>query len=178
MTASRPRDAATIVLLRLEHERPSVLLGRRPSSDQWADAYVFPGGRVDAVDSRVRPATALRPHVDRCLQRAASPARARALGIAAVRELMEETGLLLAKPGNAPASRARGWLPFAEEGLAPALDELDLLCRAVTPPYRRKRFNARFFVAPAEAVVGSLEGNEELDRRTRPPAGSSGQSRR
>jgi 8-oxo-dGTP pyrophosphatase MutT (NUDIX family) len=139
-----------------------VLLGRRPSSDQWADAYVFPGGRVDPVDCRVRPATELRPHVDRCLQRAASPARARALGIAAIRELMEETGLLLGKPAGSSAGRSRDWLPFSEEGLAPALDQLDLLCRAVTPPYRTKRFNARFFVAPAEAVSGTLQGNGEL----------------
>jgi hypothetical protein len=75
---------------------------------------------------------------------------------------MEETGLLLGKPAGSSAGRSRDWLPFSEEGLAPALDQLDLLCRAVTPPYRRKRFNARFFVAPAEAVSGTLQGNGEL----------------
>jgi hypothetical protein len=34
--------------------------------------------------------------------------------------------------------------------LAPALDRLDLIARAVTPPGRPRRFNARFFMARAE----------------------------
>ena len=162
MPASRPRDAATIILLRHASDGPRVLLGRRPSRDQWANAYVFPGGRVDPSDSRVRPASPLRPHVEACLTRAASEARARALAIAAVRELFEETGLLLAKEGLPLNRHSPTWRGFAERGLAPDLEPLDLLCRAITPPYRPKRFNARFFVADAEHAQGRLGGSGEL----------------
>lgn len=161
MTASRPKDAATLILLR-GSSPPRVLLGRRPSRDQWADAYVFPGGRVDPQDSRVVPATALRPEVAACVTKGASAVRARALGVAAIRELMEETGLILGQPGRPTLRSSSRWRAFEELGLAPALGELDYLCRAITPPYRRKRFNARFFVADASHVHGELGGSGEL----------------
>ena len=60
--------------------------------------YVFPGGRVDRADARVPIATPLDRHVKARLERAATSQRAQALGVAAVRETFEETGLMLAKP--------------------------------------------------------------------------------
>ena len=50
------------------------------------------------------------------------------------------------------------------ERLRPDLGALDYLCRAVTPPDRSMRFNARFLVAPAEAVHGAIAGSGELER--------------
>jgi 8-oxo-dGTP pyrophosphatase MutT (NUDIX family) len=128
--------------------------------------YVFPGGRVDPGDARVVPATPLRQDVATRLCRACSPARARALAIAAVRETYEETGLMVGKPapggvpGGAPAPP---WTAFAAEGLGPALSGLDYVLRAVTPPQRTRRFNARFFVADAAEARGNIRGNGELE---------------
>ena len=52
---------------------------------------------------------------------------------------------------------------FYDSGHAPALDRLTYIHRAVTPPGRPRRFNARFFVIDAEHVRGDLsEGSGEL----------------
>ncbi len=127
--------------------------------------YVFPGGAVDRSDSRVVPATPLRPDVAARLARACTPARARALAVAAVRETFEETGLMLAGPAvrGAPGPAHDPWPAFTARGLAPALDRLEYLMRAITPPGRTRRFDARFFVTDASAARGELAGNGELE---------------
>jgi 8-oxo-dGTP pyrophosphatase MutT (NUDIX family) len=162
----RPRDAATLILLRHDRKEPEVLLGQRHAGHAFMpNRYVFPGGRVDRHDHLVRAGSPMRADVRTRLERAASPSRAHALAIAAVRETYEETGLMLATPAakgaKAPANRAP-WDEFAALGLAPALDGLDYLYRAVTPPKRPRRFNARFFLADAKDTVGELRGSGEL----------------
>jgi 8-oxo-dGTP pyrophosphatase MutT (NUDIX family) len=104
---------------------------------------VYPGGRVDRADMRAQPASPLSPAARAGLERAANPALAAALGIAAARELEEETGLSLGSP--------------------PALDGLHYLCRAVTPPNQPIRFNARFLVVSEDRVSGALAGSGELE---------------
>ena len=93
-----------------------------------------------------------------------SPARARSLAAAAVRETFEETGLALGL--RAPAVNGRVTARVAglprDRGGAPALDRLDYIYRAVTPPGLPRRFNARFFLARADDAVGTLGGNGEL----------------
>ena len=108
---------------------------------------VFPGGAVDAADLRAAAGTPLAPHTRALLEKKANPKLAHGLGIAAARELAEETGLTLgATPGDPPA-----------------LDGLDYLCRAVTPPPGPVRFNARFLLVAAERVGGMLAGSGELE---------------
>ena len=126
--------------------------------------YVFPGGRVDPSDSRVAPATNLAPDVADRLQKNCSPARARALAVAAVRETYEETGLMLADkmPRGLQASKRPGWSDFTERGLGPALANLDYVCRAITPPGRPRRFHARFFMADAVFAKGEIKSSGEL----------------
>lgn len=161
----RPRDAATLILIRRSAGRPEVLMGKRHAGHTFMpNRYVFPGGRVDASDHRIPIASDLKPAVLASLTRRASPARARALAIAAVRETYEETGLLIGRP-TADAVRLKGaaWEDFRARGLAPALDVFDYVFRAVTPPGRTRRFNARFFLAePGVALHGTLGGNGEL----------------
>jgi 8-oxo-dGTP pyrophosphatase MutT (NUDIX family) len=162
----RPRDAATLVLVRAGAEGPEVLLGQRHADHVFMPSrYVFPGGRVDRLDHRAPAATRLRADVQARLERAASPARAHALAAAAIRETFEETGLMLAEPWPeaAPARLAAPWDAFAAAGLGPALGALDYVFRAVTPPGRPRRFNARFFLADAGAARGTLRGNGELE---------------
>ncbi len=167
--AVRPRDAATLVLMKEAAGRPAVLMGRRHGGHRFMpDTWVFPGGRVDPLDGHAPVARELRPQVARALERAATPHRARAIALAAVRETFEETGLMLAAPlppGRRPrpgGRAARAWAPFLEAGLGPDLAPLEYLWRAVTPPYRRRRFNARFFVADGTRAEGTLGGSGEL----------------
>jgi 8-oxo-dGTP pyrophosphatase MutT (NUDIX family) len=83
-----------------------------------------------------------------------SPARARALALAAVRETFEEAGLMIGTPSQArPPRRARAWQQFFSHGYRPALTPLTFFARAITPPGRPRRFDTRFFCVAAEAIV-------------------------
>jgi 8-oxo-dGTP pyrophosphatase MutT (NUDIX family) len=162
----RPKDAATLILVDRSGRVPKVLLGKRHHGHKFMPGkFVFPGGRVDPADARIPVATPLDPFVDERLRRAATAQRARALAVAAIRETFEETGLLLAKPlaGGAPKEDyGEHWQGFLDQGLAPALDCLDLIARAVTPPGRPRRFNARFFMARAEDATGEIRHSSEM----------------
>jgi len=158
-----------------------VLLTRRPSSMAFAaDMHVFPGGRVDDADrapdllrrSVISPAEA-----STALGGDLGPEAALATYVAAIRELYEEAGVLLADGGRnlnvMPApylSQARSALVGGEVSFATVAAELGLrlrtdwlvpLSRWVTPPTFTRRFDARFFAAalPAGARV-SFEGDE------------------
>lgn len=161
----RPRDAASLILYRHRGKRTEILVGRRHAGHSFMpQRWVFPGGRVDPGDSRVKPATPLREDVAlRLAQCTPSPSRARALAVAAIRETFEEVGLLLGKPSQAPKDVPKEWLGFLDRGLAPALDELELVMRAITPTYSPKRFDARFFIADADKAEGKLAGSGELE---------------
>ena len=152
----RPRDAATLIIVRRDAEKPRLLMGRRHGGhDFMPDKWVFPGGRIDRSDFRAPYATDLRPEVAARLAKTAPVHRARALALTAVRETFEEAGLLLAKPAP-PRVAAGPWREFLAVGAAPDLGRLDFIARAITPPYRPKRFDARFFMAEAESLL-SLE---------------------
>jgi len=153
-TSLRPVDAATMVLWRKRRNGTlEVLMGRRHRNHVFMPhAYVFPGGRVDPVDAALQPASALPNDVQARLERAANPTRARAIAAGAVRETFEETGLLL---GEADTD--------APGGFRPALEGLDYFFRAITPPGRPRRFDARFLVAQAEGITGEIgTGDGEL----------------
>tara|TARA_A100001037_G_C15014893_1_gene573486 strand:- start:307 stop:981 length:675 start_codon:yes stop_codon:yes gene_type:complete len=161
----RPKDAATLVLIKNPGIAPEVLLGQRHGGHAFMpNRYVFPGGRVDPLDSRVVPATNLTRDVAHQLEKNCSPARARALAVAAVRETYEETGLMLAgeMPDGVLTSRHGSWSAFAKQGVGPALANLDYICRAITPPGRSRRFHARFFMVDAIHARGQIKGSGEL----------------
>ena len=134
-----PRHAASLVLIRQGSDGPEVLMGRRPRKSAFApDVFVFPGGKLDEADRMVRPAV---PLSEACIRLTAASRRlAHALAAAALRETEEETGLIL---------------PLAS-GAGADFSHLTLIARAITPPYRPKRFDARFFMAEAEHLI-SLE---------------------
>ncbi|MBX3478904.1 MAG: NUDIX hydrolase [Caulobacter sp.] len=144
---ARPRHAASLILLRGQGPEAQVLMGRRPRKSRFApDVFVFPGGGVEPVDlERPRPLSPL------CARLAHAPGRlAGALAAAAVRETVEETGLILAD--DAP---------------------LTLAARAITPTNSPVRFHARFFTANADHLSGHLSDSEELsDLAFRPLAES------
>jgi 8-oxo-dGTP pyrophosphatase MutT (NUDIX family) len=148
--AVRPRNAASLLLWRRGAKGLELLMGLRHARHRFLpNVLVFPGGRVDRGDHRAKSVAELPERTRRLLLRNAPPSLARALGVAAARELHEETGLVL--------GRMEGHM------LWPDLSVLDYLCRAVTPPNRFMRFNARFLIAPAEAAHGTLRGSGELE---------------
>lgn len=138
------RDAASLILLKRDGENLKILMGLRNGGHKFLpNRMVFPGGGVDEEDFSAPVASALRPQVLEQVMRGASLGLAAALGHAAARELVEETGLSLGEP--------------------PALAGFHYLCRAETPADRPIRFNARFFIADAALVTGTLAGSGELE---------------
>jgi 8-oxo-dGTP pyrophosphatase MutT (NUDIX family) len=141
---ARARHAASLVVYRIQNGEPHMLMGMRGAKHRFMpNRLVFPGGRVDIADLRAPFAAPLDPSTLANLSKSANPHLARALGIAAARELKEETGLTL--------------------GIPPRLDVLRYLARAVTPPNSPIRFNARFLVVDSAHVSGELGGDGELD---------------
>lgn len=146
------RDAATVVLVRQSGEGPRILMGQRGAKAAFmANKFVFPGGAVDAEDRGLPGGAALRPETAEALATDNAGAAPDALVNAAIRELWEETGLALAQPGTTEAV-PDGWQNFYDQGYHPARDRLSFFFRAVTPPGRPRRFDARFFVAGVEAL--------------------------
>lgn len=161
----RPRDAASLVLIDDREGEPRILMGRRHSRMKFIpDAFVFPGGKLDAGDLGVRPASSFAESTALQMKHAAaSRLKAEALAAAAIRETFEETGLIVAQPGDVGEVAGEAWTPFRERGLAPRFDVLDFVARAITPASSPIRFHARFFAANAEAAEGELRGSGELE---------------
>ena len=146
-----PRPAATVLLVR-DGDPWELLLVHRPGGADFAPgAYVFPGGAVHEEDS----------------------AWSDQIAGAAIRETFEETGILLAHrrgrfacDGECDGLRAAimngaSFAPAMKAaGLEPALDELVMFARWVTPAQLRRRFDTRFFVArlPAGQTIHPQEG--------------------
>lgn len=160
---SEPRDAATIMLIDRAGPKPKVLMGRRHAGHKFMPGkFVFPGGRIEAQDRNMQAATEL--HADtqkKLLERVTEPSaeRARGFALAAVREMAEETGLLLGmKQADAPQPPAEDWKVFAEAKIHPDLAQMHFIARAITPPRRPKRFDTRFFTADATLIAHKIEG--------------------
>ncbi|KUF12175.1 NUDIX hydrolase [Pseudoponticoccus marisrubri] len=160
-TTSRPpidktaiRHAATVIAVRDRHARPRVLMGQRGAKAAFfPNKFVFPGGAVDETDAKVPLARPLPPLCAARLAEDSPPGLPRALATAAVRELWEETGQILGVPAPWPGGVPDDWLGFAGTGHRPAADALQFVFRAITPPGRPRRFDARFFLLDAEALM-------------------------
>ena len=161
----RPRDAATLLVIRRDGPVPRVLMGRRVRGHAFMpDKWVFPGGRIHPGDFRVKAASELAPESAAALLRTCPAGRARALAATAIRETFEETGLIVGRPGKA-ATRSAEWRDFLVTGHLPDLAPLDFVARAITPPARTRRFDARFFTVDATHLVtmDPGAGSGELD---------------
>jgi len=148
------RDAATAIVLRDAATRPRVLMGQRGKDAAFMPSkFVFPGGAVDTVDAAIPFA---RPPAPECLARLSlDGANGGALMAASVRELWEETGLLLGAPDVRAAGMQapKGWRGYLATGHLPDGAALEYMFRAITPPGRTRRFDARFFLVDAEALA-------------------------
>lgn len=202
-----PRPSATVVLVRPGQRRSdpwqTYLLRRSARSPVLAEMWVFPGGtvRVDDLEPAMQQvAPTLDPlTAHTILSRPVdvpppTPAQSFAHFVAAVRELIEEAGVVLVNPdGSAPSNcqeaaerlaaqrtaLERG-LPLAraahDAGIALALDRLTYYAHWITPEALPQRFDTRFFLAqlpdaqeatpsPFEMAEGQwLSVDEALDR--------------
>jgi 8-oxo-dGTP pyrophosphatase MutT (NUDIX family) len=146
MPVPTPRDAATLILVRHDQGRPRILMGRRAGGhDFMPHKWVFPGGRIERSDyarpalSELATPVAADLAATARLRRQHGPRLARALAHAAIRETFEETGLLLGRANGAT--------------LLPDLARLTYIARAITPPGRHRRFDARFLLATADGLA-------------------------
>lgn len=184
------RLAATVMLVRPATHTPfEVFMLRRSEASHFVpDAYVFPGGTLDASDIsdeafertrgigeqalrgqfRAQPAPSLSSPPDSPTQRESA-----GLLVAAVRELFEEAGVLLAcdasgkplpdrafEPVRAQLHEARAEVQSGRQRFDELLAALDVYANAgalqlfsqwITPPVYPRRYNAHFFVAEADA---------------------------
>ncbi|MBS0564470.1 MAG: NUDIX hydrolase [Proteobacteria bacterium] len=148
-----PRPAATVILLRRDRGAPAVLMGQRGAGAAFMPSkYVFPGGGLDAADAGVPLVTGLQSLCGARLAERAEPGVGHGLAVAAVRELWEETGLCLGEAGG--GALPEGWQGFSAAGLRPTARGLRFFFRAITPPGRSRRFDARFFLADASVLAG------------------------
>ena len=136
---------------------PKIFLGRRrPDNVFLPDKWVFPGGRCEASDQLVTPAGRLSGADEEALAWGAQSANqlkvAASLAVTAVREVFEETGLIIGEAGQISAPVPEGWQAFAAAGYRPNVAPLKFLARAITPPARPRRYDTRFFIAAAHAV--------------------------
>lgn len=159
MTDTPIRDAATVIVLRDRDTAPAVLMGQRGQNAAFMPSkFVFPGGALDPGDRGVPLAG--RPDAA-CMERLrakSDPDLAEPLLLAAIREVWEETGLRLATPGQqSPDDLPDDWKGFVEGGQVPSAEGLSFVFRAITPPGRPRRFDARFFLADADRLQGDID---------------------
>lgn len=160
---SEPKDAATLMLIDRAGPVPKVLLGRRHHGHKFMPGkFVFPGGRIEALDAQMSSVSELHPDTEtKLLERVMAPAPgfARALALTAVREVAEETGLMLGIQGDVPPKTpGEMWAEFEKAKVHPDLGQIHFIARAITPPRRPKRFDTRFFTADATAIAHTIEG--------------------
>jgi len=161
---SRPRDAATLILLDRSKGQVRVLMGRRHMRHAFMPGkFVFPGGRTDPTDGRIKVADALHPLEEEKLARPRiSRTRARAIAMSAIRETYEEAGLLIGKMGDFKTSKP-DWQGFVQNGVCPTLTPLRFIARAITPPGRVRRYDTRFLAAFRDDVAVELPEGSPTD---------------
>lgn len=168
-----PRPAATVVLARDGEAGPEVLLVRRPRRSSFAaDAWVFPGGVVDAEDAAPQ-IVAGDAHGWAARLGLSDAEGAIAYVVAALREAFEETGILLSDPPlSRRAARAARRRLLADESKLPELlrahgarldpGSVSYIAHWITPEPEPRRYDTRFFLAPVppdhecELVGGEL----------------------
>ncbi|MCR3720922.1 NUDIX domain-containing protein [Prauserella flava] len=162
------REAATVMLLRDTPSGVEVFLQRRVAAMKFAAGMtVFPGGGVDERDADASIAWAGPPAAQWAEWFGCDERLARALVCAAVREMFEESGVLLAGQGpgtivgdTSGYADARAALVARELSLAAFLADAGLTLRGdllrpwanwVTPEREKRRYDTKFFVAALPA---------------------------
>ena len=164
--AVAPRAAATVLLVRDGQHGVEVFMLRRVATMEFAPRMmVFPGGGVDPRDADPSLPWAGPTPADWGRALGADETTARELVVAAVREVFEECGVLLAGPdaesvvgdvSGADWQAERQALLSRERSLAEVLIARGLVLRSdllrarahwITPEFESRRYDTRFFAA-------------------------------
>ncbi|MDP4593090.1 MAG: NUDIX domain-containing protein [Beijerinckiaceae bacterium] len=157
----RARIAATIILIDRSGKQPRVLMGRRnPKNTFMPDKFVFPGGQLDSEDKLMPAAGVLPDLVEQRLGHIRGRSNARAIAMAGIREMFEETGLILgaSNEGEPVVAPAGSWSDFAAQGQLPNLETIHFVGRAITPPRLPRRYDTIFLAAEASDISGKVDG--------------------
>jgi len=181
-SAPQPRLAATVMFVRDGAAGVEVFMLRRVATMAFAPRMmVFPGGGVDARDAEADLPWAGPTPAEWAKLLRVDEARARELVAAAVREVFEECGVLLAGPspdevvgdvdsGHWREQRRR--LLDREASLSEVLVEHGLVLRSdllgyrahwVTPLFEARRYDTRFFTAAVPAGHRADDRTTEAD---------------
>ena len=160
---ARPRDAATLIVVRPGDLGPLCLMGRRHADSAFMPGwFVFPGGSVDDADRAAKSASQLELTHLGAMGVGGKASAAFALAMAAVRETYEEAGVMISAPGDVGDAPGPTFDEMRRRGVAPALGRLAYLGRAITPTISPIRFHARFFLTWLESDRTDLAGDGEL----------------
>ena len=153
------KNAATVILLRGSQKNPEVLMGQRGKNASFMpNKFVFPGGALDPGDSEIDFNDDIPTKCIEKLRLKADPSLAKPLIAAGIRELWEETGLILgSKSKTKMDSIPKNWKDFFALGYQPSADNIEFVFRAITPPGRTRRFDARFFLLSSDNIKGDLD---------------------
>ena len=147
------RDASTVIVMRDAATRPRVLMGQRGAKAVFMpNKFVFPGGAVDQGDHAIALANHLPAPCRARLGEDCSGDVSNGLAAAAIRELWEETGQILGHAAPWAGDVPEDWTGFAARGFIPDAQGLRFVFRAITPPGRPRRFDARFFLVDADTL--------------------------
>ncbi|HKX30384.1 MAG TPA: MBL fold metallo-hydrolase [Blastocatellia bacterium] len=163
-----PRDAAAVILLRNPDDPQVFWVKRAKTLAFMANYHAFPGGQRDATDAEIPVLN----HED--------PGEA-TMRVTALRELFEETGVLIARGAEKLSVETRAALRqdlaadrlsfkelLAGHGLTLDARLLTEAPRWVTPPQMTRRYDTRFYAAwlpegqETEVIPGELEAGEWL----------------
>ncbi|MEI8254621.1 MAG: hypothetical protein WCJ30_03020 [Deltaproteobacteria bacterium] len=168
-----PRDAATVILLRDGADGLELFFVKRHADVRFmGGAYVFPGGKLEASDSDPRVPGDLDLEASAARLGDPEPARARGLHVAAIRECLEEAGVLFACESLTPEDvsslrhacdvEKRSFLEILPpRGVSLRLSALVPFARWITPRQETRRFDARFFVAAVPEGVTAVHDTRE-----------------
>ena len=151
------RSAATVIVVRNKHKNPSVLMGQRGVNAAFMPSkFVFPGGAVDDQDLSIDIKKSINEVCKNRLLKENENGSWSGLVAAAIRELFEETGQIIGVEqewAEVPSNREE----FAKTGYVPDASHMSFVFRAITPPGRPRRFDARFFLIQAEELQTNLD---------------------
>ena len=151
-------DAATLLLVRDAGSTPSVLMGQRGASAAFMpNKFVFPGGAVDDGDHSIELTGQMPEPCTKRLEANLPSGLASAIITAGIRELWEETGLVLGQHADWSSEIPPDWHSYAQAGFVPAADGIHFVFRAITPPGRTRRFDARFLLVDAARIATDLD---------------------
>jgi 8-oxo-dGTP pyrophosphatase MutT (NUDIX family) len=178
-----PRASSTVMLLRDGADGLEVFVLRRAATMAFAaQMHAFPGGGVDARDGDLDVPWAGPSPQDWATALASTRAQARELVCAAVRELFEECGVLLAGPDERTVvtdlsdpsweQDRQGLLTrtialsqlLLRRGLVLRSDLLRAWAHWTTPVFEPRRYDTRFFVAALPAGQRARDVGGEADR--------------